>query len=318
MTSNMLDDSTPAIRVAVDTLRQLLVRMLTRKGMFAAEADVTAARMIETDLHGLTSCGVGTIPHLIAAMDLGDIDPRAQILTVQETPAIAVLDGGRGVGHVAATKAMRLAIDKARAVGTGTVVVRNGRPLGAPPAYVRLALEAGLIGVCVTSVGGAVLRMEGSSAAGSSNPRLAWGTPPRNGPPLIIEGFVAAAGADAAAGSTLGPFGFGLALQCSILTNLLAGGRMPLHKTRPADALSAEHLLAAIDIAQFTDLERFEKELATTFGELRTSSTAALPGQQEWEQAEQAQRDGMLFSPATVAALEAQAAAMKIPVPWRT
>lgn len=317
MTSNTPDDSTPAIRIPVDTLRQLLVRMLTRKGMFAAEADMAAARMIETDLHGLTSCGVATVPHLIAAMDSGDIDPRAQILTARETPAIAVLDGGRGVGHVAATKAMRLAIDKARAVGIGTVVVRNGRPLGAPPAYVRLALEAGLIGVCLTSVGGAVLRMEGSSVAGTSNPRFAWGTPLRNGPPLMVEGFVAADGSDAAAGSALGPFGFGLALQCSILTNLLAGGRMPLHKTRPADALSAEHLLVAIDIAQFTDPERFEKELATALGELRTSSATALPGQQEWEQAEQRKRDGLLLPAATVAALETQAAAMKIAVPWR-
>ena len=95
-----------------------------------------------------------------------DIDPRAQVLTVSETPAMAVLDGGRAIGHVAATKGMQLAIAKAREVGTGTVAVKNGQHFGAASVYALMAIEAGMIGYCTTSTAGATV------AAGDGLPTI--------------------------------------------------------------------------------------------------------------------------------------------------
>src|SRR5258705_13008533 len=84
-------------------------------------------------------------------MDLGDIDPRARTITLHDTPAAALLDGSTGIGHVAATRAMLLVMEKARAVGTGTVVVRNSRLCGDAGGIARLAAEAGLIGLVTNS-----------------------------------------------------------------------------------------------------------------------------------------------------------------------
>ena len=159
-------DSAQEVVVAADALRELLAKMFVRKGMFRAEADVGAARLVEADLRGIHSHGSRAVGKYLEAMDTGDIDPRAQVLTVTETPAMAVLDGGTGLGHVAATKAMQLAIEKAREVGTGTVVVKRSQHLGATGVYAMLAAEAGMIGYCTTNTGPATVAAYGSRSAG--------------------------------------------------------------------------------------------------------------------------------------------------------
>src|SRR5258708_22112014 len=100
MDSSNLD---PASTLQVDrsTLQQLAIKLWQRKGMFAAEAEIVAERMIEADVQLRFGEGVGTLPDYLDAMDLGDIDPRARIITVVESPAIAMLDGSTGMGHVA-------------------------------------------------------------------------------------------------------------------------------------------------------------------------------------------------------------------------
>src|SRR5579872_2803156 len=103
--------------VQAEPLKALLVSMYVKKGMFKVEAEMAAARQIEADLRGIQSHGSRATPRYLKAMDTGDIDPRGQTLVVKKTPAIAVLDGSRNLGHVASTKAMKMAIEMARAVG---------------------------------------------------------------------------------------------------------------------------------------------------------------------------------------------------------
>src|SRR5580658_10258714 len=107
-------DASQEIIVQADQLTDLLVRMLKAKGMYEAEARIGAARLLEADLRGIHSHGSRSIWRYLEAMDSGGIDSRTQVLTERETPAIAVLNGGKGLGHVAATKGMQLAIQKAK------------------------------------------------------------------------------------------------------------------------------------------------------------------------------------------------------------
>src|SRR5262249_47549150 len=139
--------------VQPEPLEELMVALYVRKGMFRAEAEIAASRQIKADLRGIHSHGSRAAPRYIAAMDRGDIDPRGQTLVVPRTPAVAVLDGGRNLGHVASTRAMHMAIDMAREVGTGTVAVRNSQHFGAASVYSLMAAEAGMIGYCTTSTG---------------------------------------------------------------------------------------------------------------------------------------------------------------------
>ena len=109
-------DPSQDVVVQADPLKDLMVTMYVRKGMFRAEAEIAAARQIEADLRGIQSHGSRATPRYLAAMDRGDIDPRGQTLVTKKTAAMALLDGGRNLGHVASTKAMQMAIDMARAM----------------------------------------------------------------------------------------------------------------------------------------------------------------------------------------------------------
>jgi LDH2 family malate/lactate/ureidoglycolate dehydrogenase len=272
----------------------------------------------------------------------------------RETPAMAVLNGGKGLGHVAATKGMKLAIEKARAVGTGTVAVRHGQHYGAASVYALMAVEAGMIGYSTTSTGAASVAAYGSAKPGTANNAVAWGVPTRSGAPFVLDmacgvsswgkveslrmygrqlpsGWALDAEGnptdDPAAAKTLFPFagarGYGMAFVSSVLAGCLVGGRMPLHKSKNFSVDGSEHFFYAIDIAQFVDLDAFYNELESTMSDIRALPPAdgfdavRLPGELEWERSHRWRREGIPLHRDHAKKLEELATGMKLTVPWR-
>jgi len=346
-------DASQEVRVPAATLRQFVIDLLLEKKMFAFDAETAADRLIEADLRGIQSHGTRALPRYLEGMDTGDIDPRARPLTLHETAAMAVLDGGRALGHVAATKGMQLAITKAREVGTGTVAVKNGQHFGAASVYALMAIEAGMIGYCTTSTAGATVAAYGSKGPAVANNAFAWGVPAREGAPFVLDMACAATSwgkvesfklygiplpegmaldkeghptTDAAAAKVLMPSagarGFGLAFLSSVLCGPLVGGKMPLHKTGTPYVERSEHFFYAIDVKQFVEEERFYKELTATMSEIRDLSPAdgfdkvRFPGELEWERAEEYRREGIPLHRDHAEALQKCADAAKIGVPW--
>ena len=86
-TLDIPSDPSQEIVIAADGLEALMVRMLTHKGMYEAEARIGAARLIEADLRGIHSHGSRSLWRYLEAMDTGGIDPRAQIITEREERA---------------------------------------------------------------------------------------------------------------------------------------------------------------------------------------------------------------------------------------
>jgi ureidoglycolate dehydrogenase (NAD+) len=353
-TMDIPSDPAQEIVVPAADVEALMVRLLIHKGMFEAEARIGAARLIEADLRGIHSHGSRAIWRYLEAMDTGAIDPRAHIMTERETPAIAVLNGGKGLGHVAATRAMQLAIEKARAVGTGTVAVRCGQHYGAAGVYVMMAVEAGMIGLSTTSTGMATVAAYGSDKPGTANNAVAWGVPTRSGAPFVLDMAcgVSAWGKveslrmygrklpadwaldadghptdDPHAAKTLLPFagarGSGMAFLSSVLAGCLVGSRMPVHKTKNVTVDGSEHFFYAIDIAQFVDLDAFYREIESTISDIRAFPPAEgfdavrLPGELEWERTQRWRREGIPLHRDHVQKLEELAAGMKLAVPWK-
>ncbi len=353
-TLDIPSDPTQETVVNANALEALMVRMLTTKGMYEAEARIGAARLIEADLRGIHSHGSRALWKYLEAMDDGSIDPRAQVLVERETPAIAVLNGGKGLGHVAATKAMKLAIEKARAVGTGTVAIRHGQHYGAAAVYAMMAVEAEMIGFTTTSTGTATVAAYGSRKPGTANNAVAWGVPTRSGAPFVLDMACAVsawgkveswkmyghklpprwaldAGGqltdDPHAAKTLLPFagarGSGMAFLSSVLAGCLVGGRMPLHKKQSYTVDGSEHFFYAIDIRQFVDLAEFYAEIDATVAEIRALpptegvDRVRLPGEREWERTQRWRREGIPLHRDHVKKLEDVAAGLKLPIPWR-
>jgi LDH2 family malate/lactate/ureidoglycolate dehydrogenase len=346
-------DPAQEVRVPLDSLREFVIRVLVKRSVFLFVALSAADRMIEADLRGLASYGVRTLPAQVEVIDQGDIDPRGRVLVEQETPAVATLDGSRALGHVAATRAMEVAIKKAQSVGTGTVAVHHSQSLGAASVYAVLAAREGLIGFCTSNTGGATVAAAGSRGGVLANAPLAWAIPVGDGPPLVVDlatgasswgklqllqqyglplpGGIAVDDAGEPAYEPAGarvmlPLaegrGVGLALVAALLGGGLAGGKPPHEKTR-ASADGSEHLMMAIDIGHFTDRGKFFARAAATRQRLRESPSAdpgrpvRAPGDRGWQEESRRREQGIPLHKSDAEALERLAAKLRLAPPWQ-
>lgn len=140
------------INVSEELLRRQIAAVYESWGMAREDIDITVNVMVETDLRGIDSHGIGMLPGYQEKKDCGRLNPRPSIRIVRETPATALIDADRSMGHPPAVMAMKLAIQKARAIGIAAVGVCNSNHYGAAGYYSMMAAEAGIIGMSFTSV----------------------------------------------------------------------------------------------------------------------------------------------------------------------
>lgn len=141
----------PDRSVSAQSLRHQVLAILASWGMTEEAASITADHLLYADLCGIDSHGVGMLLHYHRALREGALTVPAEVAVVSESPSSALLDGGGGLGHVPADRAMRMAMAKAREVGAAAVAVRNSGHFGAAGSYVRMASDAGLLGLATTN-----------------------------------------------------------------------------------------------------------------------------------------------------------------------
>ena len=140
-------------------------------GMIEEVIEVTVRNMIEADLRGIDSHGVGMLPTYNLRRKQGIVDPQGELTMVRDFAATALLDAGNALGHYATTKAMKMACDKAKEFGVGVVTVRRSNHYGAAGVYSTMAADRGMVGVCMTgSSQAAVLPTFAKEPRFSTNP----------------------------------------------------------------------------------------------------------------------------------------------------
>lgn len=175
------------IRVPADALRRQTAVILTAWGMPENQAEETASIMVAADLRGIDSHGVAMLDLYAEHRAMGKIVWAPEISVVRQNPATALVDGGGGLGHCPGALAMRLAVEKAKAIGIGAVAVRNSNHYGAAGVYALMAADVGLIGVSTTSVWNtAIVPTFGTDPMFGTNP-IAFAAPARKNPPFVLD-----------------------------------------------------------------------------------------------------------------------------------
>lgn len=270
--------------VSCTALQTWMLKVLQRKGMFAAEAEMVVQRLLEAECRGRHAAGVALFPELVSAIDLGDVDPRARTLTVLDLPASAIMDGSTGAGQVGATRAMQLAIQKAHVVGIGMVLVKNSQPCGDVRSYAELAAQAGCLGFCTTNSGKATWPAD--SPLLGVHPQ-AWALPV--GQTILIS--QQASGNQQTSDS---PDALLRGLLSLALTAGLAGARAPFQKKKLSPYGSgAEHFCLAIDPMVLQAQESLSQMLQEAW-------TLLPPGASGWESVIPAPWPELLPLPAAV------------------
>lgn len=136
--------------VSIDTIQAQIASVLTAWGMPADQVATTAELMVEADARGIDSHGIGMLPQYHDRRNEGKIIVPGDIRIVKDLPAMTFIDAGHALGHVPAKMAMQSAIDKAKDMGVAIGVVRESNHFGAAGVYSTMALEQGMIGICMT------------------------------------------------------------------------------------------------------------------------------------------------------------------------
>ena len=188
------------VLVPEQLVREAVQAMFVAVGMAVDDAAECADVLIASDLRGNDSHGVSNMLReyiggfLRGRPDRGyriggpiyDCNPRPRFRTVRERPGTAVIDADGALGIHVAPHAMRVAIAKAKVVGSGSVVVRNAGHFGAIGYFAKMAAEAGCVGQVMLSSGGNMPPTFGASPRLGTNP-CAWAAPAGSEVPLMLD-----------------------------------------------------------------------------------------------------------------------------------
>jgi L-2-hydroxycarboxylate dehydrogenase (NAD+) len=143
--------SEQTIRVPVIDLVDFMIAALMKMSVPQEDARIIADVLITSDLWGVKSHGVAHLKMYHERIKMGLQLPVTNWQVVKETPTIAVVDGGNGMGMVVGAHAMRIAIAKAKKLGLGAVAVRNSSHYGVAGYYSLMAVKEGMVGLSVTN-----------------------------------------------------------------------------------------------------------------------------------------------------------------------
>lgn len=292
--------------------------ILQGAGVPEADARRVADNLVFAERRGTVTHGLVRMKHYCERLEAGGTAAVANVRTIRESVATALLDGDNGLGAVVGTRAMEVAIEKARTVGVGLVVARELNHFGAAAYYGLMAAQHGMIGIVSCNVPASMAPTGASKAVVGNNP-LAIAFPAADRPPVVWDSamsrsswgalYLAAQtgqllvdgaylGADGLPttdpdrvldGGSLVPIagykGYGLALCLGLLTGVLAGARFDADLTHPYLELGAPGggaaLMIAIDVGALCPADAFIEQVESIALEI-AGLAPALPGDRVW------------------------------------
>ena len=150
------------------------------------QAQLAAEILIDADLKGIDSHGIARLKGYVRLWEKERINSAPKVTIPHQTPSTAVMDGDQGLGLVVAPQAMNLAIEKARAVGSGWVSVKNSNHYGIAGYHACLALEHDMIGISMTNASPLVAPTFSAERLLGTNP-IAVAIPALEEPPFVAD-----------------------------------------------------------------------------------------------------------------------------------
>ena len=174
--------------IPLQRLNQAIRLVVRGFGSSEEEVEAVASNLIEANLTGHDSHGVGMLPAYVEAFLQGGLKPNAHVSTVLDGGTLLRLDGNAGFGQVIGHEAMDLAIGRARQHGSCIVALGNAHHLGRIGAWAEQAAAAGLISLHLVNVVSRALVAPygGADARFGTNPFCA-GVPLAGRPPVILD-----------------------------------------------------------------------------------------------------------------------------------
>lgn len=175
------------VAVPAPELERFVAKVFRANGVPEPAAHRVAECLVQADLRGVSSHGVGRVPIYAERLRRGLVKPRPELRVEEATPAAARLDGDNGFGFVVATRAMEEAIARAKTLGIGLVLVHRSTHFGMAASYLFQAIEAGLAAFVFTNASPAMPIWGGRVPFLGTSP-FAFGAPGGgHSPPVVLD-----------------------------------------------------------------------------------------------------------------------------------
>ena len=140
------------MKKSAQQLTSLATSILSHAGGTPDAAHRVATRLVDANLTGHDSHGVGMIPAYVEGILAAQLIPDATAKVVQDKGPFLLVDGQNGFGHIVAEQAMELAIERAKASHFAVLSLRNSFHLGRLGDWGAMAAEAGFICILYANV----------------------------------------------------------------------------------------------------------------------------------------------------------------------
>ena len=297
-------------------LTQICRNVFRKWDVSAAEAEIVTQSMVDANRVGHDSHGVIHLPKYVRELEAGLIQSGAPIEIVQESASIAVLDGHWGFGPVIATRAVEIAIQKAKQTDVSTIAVSRCNEVGRLGGYASLAADAGMIGLLMANDhgGGTCVAPHGGTEGRLSTNPIACAVPICGKQPIVLDmaTSVVASGkmrlkqhqgealppewrvnADS---EVLVPFGGYKGFGLSIIVDILAGALTGAGCSRSRDARVGNGLFVMVlNIASFRGFPGFSAEIERFIAYLKSEKCADIrvPGERGFQAQQKRERMGI-------------------------
>ncbi len=174
------------IRMKAERLKEIMKELLLAAGVTPENSELTAEILVQADMRGVNTHGALRLPVYLKRIAKGSVAADPEMRITMDRKAVAVIDGGNGLGQVSGHMAMGLAMEKARDCGVGSVWVVNGHHFGAGAYYVEMAAKADMIGVALSNTVPLMAPWGGREARVGNNP-FAVCVPAGEEKPILLD-----------------------------------------------------------------------------------------------------------------------------------
>lgn len=178
----------PHALIAPATLHRWVHDLWSAAGSNPREAQLTADHLVQANLSGHDSHGVGMIPKYVLSWQANELQLNQSLRLVHDGGSLLNVDGQCGMGQAVAEEAMALAMQRAQQHGVCILGLHHSHHIGRVGHWAEQACSAGLIAIHFVNVlsSALVAPFGGRQARFGTNP-FTIGVPRADAPPLVLD-----------------------------------------------------------------------------------------------------------------------------------
>ena len=299
------------MRVLVEDIKKRSVAVFEKAGLNTEDAKIITEVLLETEMRGVFTHGFMRLERYVNCIKAGGIKTDGNYKIVTDSPSWASVDGCDNLGIVISYKAMKLAIEKAKATGVGIVNVRGSHHFGAAGYYTSMCADNNMVGMAMSN-GDVLIAATGSAERTIGNNPFSYAFPAdkygkvvydiamsytsdrkvvqmdKDGKKLPDGWIIDKNGnptndpSEYEKGGTLLPFGgykgYGMAMMVETLAATLSGAAMTKNvhawNENPEEGGNVGHFFMALDIEKMGDAASYKKRVDDMIDEIKESKKA--------------------------------------------